>query len=229
MDIADEKPQSAAPSPVATPAAAGPSQARRPSISQAPAPRRSEDNTDRPKREIHPPPPKELPYTDAPRKPKRRADPQVTWATKQVGQMEKKNPNEMAPFIYPVGELIRLVDGYSRTIKKPIDLNIIKERISEGLYETPQQVDSDMRLMFKNAIAFNPPDHDVHKMSKTMLAMWNERFKGLPPKEVPRGLSEDIGVDEMVAEEIEEDFEDGTSGFPSFLASCGRSCTSRRS
>lgn len=125
--------------------------------------------------------------------------------------MEKKHNPEMAPFLYPVGELIRLVEGYGRTIKKPIDLVIIKSRIAEGEYETADKIDADMRLMFKNAISFNPPDHEVHAVAKSMLSVWNERFKGLPPKEVPRGLSEDLGVDEMVAEEIEDDFEDSTS------------------
>ena len=135
----------------------------------------------------------------------------MTWTIKQLTQLEKKNPVEMAPFLYPVGELIRLVAGYERMIRKPIDLNIIKSRIQEGEYETPQQIDSDMKLMFKNAITFNPPDHEVFKYAKAMQVAWNERFRELPPKEVPRGLSEEPGVDEMIAEEVEEDFESGQS------------------
>jgi bromodomain-containing factor 1 len=129
---------------------------------------------------------------------------------KQVGQMERKHVNEMQPFLYPVGELLRQVEGYSRVVRKPIDLLIIKNRIAESEYETPQQIDSDMKLMFKNAILFNPPDHEVHVHAKNMMAVWNERFKGLPPKEVPRGLSEDIGVDEMIEEAVEDNFESGT-------------------
>ena len=89
-------------------------QARRPSAPVAPVIRRNDEAVaaGRPKREIHPPPPKDLPYADAPRKPRKAKVPKNAIIAEQMKFCEKiwkdlhqKQHYQIAhPFYEPVGE-----------------------------------------------------------------------------------------------------------------------------
>lgn len=177
-----------------SPAAAGPSQTpfRRPSMSQIPAIRRSDDGTDRPKREIHPPPSKDVGYAETSRKPKRRSDPQLQYVAKQFRSLESKQYESVtSAFFYPVSEIIANIPAYSEVIKKPIDLNIIRQRFADGEYEDIAQVQSDMELVWTNALKFNRPGDAYHTAAGQLKQLWQDKMKGMPPKESPREESED--------------------------------------
>lgn len=103
---------SPAPAPVVVKKAA-PAAARRASTSAVPVIRRSEaEAVGRPKREIHPPPPKDLPYADLPkkhRKTKRIKDDgtieQLKYCGKIVQELHRKQHSNYAhPFYEPVGK-----------------------------------------------------------------------------------------------------------------------------
>jgi bromodomain-containing factor 1 len=191
----------AAPSPAAGPS----SHARRPSVSHPPAIRRTSETTDRPKREIHPPPSKDLAYADAPRKPKRRSDPQLQWALKTIKAFESTNKTYdiVSPFLFPVESLLTTFADYASVIKKPIDLHIIKQRLTDGEYDDISQVDGDMRLMFANALKYNAAQDPVAIAANQFQQLWTEKLRSVPPKYVSRDSSEDpIGGD------IEYDSED---------------------
>ncbi|WWC67087.1 uncharacterized protein I206_100994 [Kwoniella pini CBS 10737] len=180
--------------PAATPVA-GPSSARRASISQPPTIRRSSDDT-RPKREIHPPPSKDLAYEEIPgsaRKPKRRNDPQLQWGLKVIKSFEtvQKFYPAASPFLFPVSEIIKAIPDYTSVIKKPIDLLIIKEKLENGDYDEVNQVDNDIRLMVNNALKFNPPGDPVSIAANQLLQIWIEKWQSLPPKQEVRDSSED--------------------------------------
>ncbi|KAK1926264.1 putative Bromodomain transcription initiation factor [Papiliotrema laurentii] len=199
-------------SPAAPSPAAGPSHPRRPSVSQVPAPRRSSDGPDssRPKREIHPPPSKDLGYNDgAARKPKRRNDPQLQWASRTLKSIETaaKNYNTVTPFLYPVEEIIKAIPQYADVIRQPIDLLRIRSKLDEGEYEDVSQVDDDIRLMVRNAQVFNPREDPVHIAAAGYLELWNEKWRNLPPKQEARDLSEDPLADDFIEDESDE--EDG--------------------
>jgi bromodomain-containing factor 1 len=176
------------------PAAAGPSShARRASVSQPPVIRRTSDVTDRPKREIHPPPSKDLAYADAPRKPKRRNDPQLQWALKTLKVLESTNKtyDMVLPFLYPVDQLMTMFPDYGSVIKRPIDLLIIKQRLMDGEYDDISQVDSDMKLMFSNALKYNAAQDPVAIAATQFQQLWAEKLRSVPPKYVSRDSSED--------------------------------------
>ncbi|WWC57843.1 uncharacterized protein I303_100378 [Kwoniella dejecticola CBS 10117] len=180
--------------PAATPVA-GPSSTRRASISQPPTIRRSSDDS-RPKREIHPPPSKDLAYEETAgsvRKPKRRNDVQLQWGLKVVKSLEtvQKFYPAVSPFLYSVAEIIQLIPEYTSVIKKPIDLLQIKEKLEEGVYDDVHQLDSDMKLMVANAQKFNPPGDPVSIAATQLLQIWNEKWQSLPPKQEVRDSSED--------------------------------------
>ncbi|WWD06100.1 hypothetical protein V865_004185 [Kwoniella europaea PYCC6329] len=195
-------PVSATP-PAVTPVA-GPSSARRASVSQPPTIRRSSDDS-RPKREIHPPPSKDLAYEETAgtaRKPKRRNDPQLQWGFKVVKSLEttQKFFPAAAPFLYPVEEIIKAIPDYTKVVKKPIDLLHIKDKLEQGLYDEVNQLDSDIRLMVNNALKFNPPGDAVNTAATQLLQIWNEKWQTLPPKQDIRDSSED-----PLADNYEED------------------------
>ncbi|ORX33563.1 hypothetical protein BD324DRAFT_639326 [Kockovaella imperatae] len=194
------------PAPAPQPADAGPSShTRRPSVSQVPTIRRSSVGPDRPKREIHAPPSKELPYADA--KPRRRNDSQLRWAERELAKIEKaaKNYNIVSPFLYEVEKIVEAFPQYSQVVKQPIDLNHIKQRLSDGTYDEVHQVDADMRLMFKNALAFNPPGDPVNDAAQGFKQIWDEKWKQLPAKVEMRDESEDpLAGDEETASDAED-------------------------
>lgn len=185
------------PPPVTPSSAAGPSSqssARRQSVSQVPLPRRTSDTTDRPKREIHPPPSKDLSYADAPpRKPKRRNDPQLHWALKTLKGFEatQKTYDIVSPFLFPVEELIAGLVDYAKIIKKPIDLLKVKEKLVDGGYDEISQVDEDVKLIVSNALRYNAPTDAVAIAAQQFGQLWAEKLKSVPPKVELRDSSED--------------------------------------
>ncbi len=202
-----------APAPLPSPVA-GPSTtptARRASVSQPPVIRRTSDGPDsRPKREIHPPPSKDLAYADGGiRKPKRRNDPQLQWASRTLKGFETSTKyfDAVSPFLYPVSQIISELPDYANLIKRPIDLNQIKDRMNDGDYEDVSQVNADLRLMTSNAMKFNPPGHAVHQAAQQFLQSWDEKWKTCPPKQEMRDGSEDPGAEDYDMDSEEEESE----------------------
>jgi bromodomain-containing factor 1 len=134
-----------------------------------------------------------LAYADVPRKPKRRNDPQLQWALRLIKQLESTNKTYdiVQPFLYPAEQLIAMFPDYASVIKKPIDLLIIKQRLTEGEYDDISQVDADMRLMFANALRYNAAQDPVAIAANQFQQLWTEKLKSVPPKYVSRDSSED--------------------------------------
>jgi bromodomain-containing factor 1 len=110
--------------------------------------------------------------------------------------------------LYPVEQIIAAIPDYATVIKNPIDLNHIKNRLANGDYDEAVQVNKDMKLLVSNAVKFNPPEDAVYLAAKQVQQLWDEVWKNLPPKELPREESEDPLAEEFVVEEEESDGED---------------------
>ncbi|KAG9128301.1 hypothetical protein FRC07_001236 [Ceratobasidium sp. 392] len=147
----------------------------------------------RPKREIHPPPPKDLPYSDVaangkrPRKGKGRgaerddgtAD-QLRHCMKILVDFNKKSLYQVAsPFYEPVD--VAYVPNYYKVIKRPMDLATMRKKLDEGEYPNAHAFHNDFRLMIKNCMAFNPPGTAVHLAGVEMDRIFKEKWKNLPP------------------------------------------------
>ncbi len=97
--------------------------ARRQSTS-VPVIRRTEEPSGRPKREIHPPPPKDLPYADVPKKLRKAKVPkndgvaeQLRFCDKVLRDLNKKSHYSIAhPFYEPVGKLYNNLAHFKRII-----------------------------------------------------------------------------------------------------------------
>ncbi|KAM6129768.1 bromodomain adjacent to zinc finger domain protein 2B isoform 9-T10 [Pterocles gutturalis] len=83
------------------------------------------------------------------------------------------------PFLLPVN--LKLVPGYKKVIKKPMDFSTIRDKLSSGQYPTLEAFSLDVRLVFDNCETFNEDDSDIgragHNMRKYFEKRWTEIFK----------------------------------------------------
>ncbi|KAK4439135.1 Transcription factor GTE4 [Sesamum alatum] len=68
-----------------------------------------------------------------------------------------------------------LVD-YHDIIKHPMDLGTIKTRLSQNWYKSPREFAEDVRLVFRNAMTYNPKGQDVHIMAEQLSQIFEERW-----------------------------------------------------
>ncbi|CAG8504996.1 4583_t:CDS:2 [Diversispora eburnea] len=68
---------------------------------------------------------------------------------------------------------------YYDQIKKPISINIIRQKIEDHLYNSAEEFKRDMELMFANAKSFNLEGSDVYKDSEIMQKSFNIKYEAL--------------------------------------------------
>ncbi|KAG6866801.1 hypothetical protein C0991_008737 [Blastosporella zonata] len=177
--------------------------ARRPSTS-VPVIRRSDNEAvGRPKREIHPPPPKDLPYADAPkkRKVKRGKDDgtaeQLRFCSRLLNDLHKKQYATIAgPFYEPVDWVALDIPSYPKMVKKPMDFSTIRKKFDNNMYPTANKFFDDFKLMIRNCFVFNPAGTPVNQAGIELQRVFDDKWKGLPP------------LREVVSEEEEEEEEE---------------------
>lgn len=118
----------------------------------------------RPKREIHPPAPRDLPYTN--QKPKKK---KFQWELKfcdhVLKEMEKPRYASVSyPFMSPVDPVALNIPTYHSIIKKPMDFATVRQKLDGGEYENAKEFDADVRLIFQNCYKFNKAGDTVNGM-----------------------------------------------------------------
>ncbi|MCJ1244031.1 hypothetical protein MMC30_001228 [Trapelia coarctata] len=128
----------------------------------------------RPKREIHPPAPRDLPYSN--QKPKKKKfQTELRFCQYVMSEMMKTRYQGIAwPFVAPVDPVALNIPTYHKIIKKPMDLSTIEKKLGEGQYENAKEFEVDMRLMFANCYRFNPASDKVHTLGKEYEAVFDE-------------------------------------------------------
>ncbi|KAJ3174070.1 hypothetical protein HDU88_000037 [Geranomyces variabilis] len=79
-----------------------------------------------------------------------------------------------APFRLPVSKV--LYPEYHRDIKQPMDLSTIRERLKNRNYNSPDQFEADVRLMFRNCYTFNRVGEPVYAQGKSLEAIFDARW-----------------------------------------------------
>lgn len=176
----------------------------------------------RPKREIHPPKNKDLPYTITRPKNKKVAT-ELKFCEEVLAEMKKaKHTQYSNAFMLPVDPITMSIPNYFHVIKHPMDISTIEKKLKGGEYQNAKGFESDMRLMFANCFKFNPPGNLVHQWGKQYEAVFNETWatksKWLSdhahPAETP---SSNGGSDDEESEE-EEEVEETATGPNSIAA-----------
>lgn len=136
----------------------------------------------RPKRTIHPPRSKELPYDVRPRKKKYAAE--LRYCNQVIKElMLKKHFSINFAFLEPVDPVALNVPHYHEVVKEPMDLGTIQTNLANNKYENGDEFEHDVRLVFKNCYLFNPEGTDVHAMGKKMELIFDKKWaaKPIPP------------------------------------------------
>ncbi|KAJ7597274.1 hypothetical protein C8J56DRAFT_882775 [Mycena floridula] len=198
----------ATPPPLLPPAPAKKAQPQRRASTSVPVIRRSDAEIGRPKREIHPPPPKDLTYPDIPkkiRKSKRAKDSgseQLKFCVKLLNEMHKKQHWAMAePFYLPVDYVKLDLPHYPKIVKKPMDLSTMRRKLENREYTTAERFLEDFKLMIRNCFSFNPAGTPVNQAGIELQRFFDERWKDLPP--LRSHMSDDDDDDDE--EESEDD------------------------
>ncbi|KAM9764652.1 tripartite motif-containing protein 66 isoform 1-T2 [Menidia menidia] len=114
-----------------------------------------------------------------------------------------------APFHEPVSPLAR---HYYQIIKRPMDLSVIRARLSKRnprYYSSADQFVADVYLMFHNCAKFNYPDSEVAQAGRSLETFFTSKLKEVFPDRVFTFSEVDSDSDEY-----DEVYKTAEGGFP---------------
>lgn len=182
----------------------------------------------RPKRDIHPPPPKDLPYADRPqsasgslvKRKKSRGKmssreiafyekldkDQLKYAAKVIDDFHKEPVASQCAWVFFEKPSMSLdfAQAYYNTIKNPISLKEIRQRITSGEYEDVDGPNNDMKLMFDNCFTFNEKASEVYIMGEKLRGLWEDKMAKMP-RPNPPVVDDDEDEDAEDDDEFEEE------------------------
>jgi len=130
----------------------------------------------RPKREIHPPKNKDLPYSSVRPKPRKTAT-ELRFCEEVLNELKKpKHALFAAAFYDPVDPVALNIPNYFTIIKNPMDLSTVGKKLQSGAYQKAKEFEADIRLILSNCYKFNPPGNPVREMGKQMESLFNEKW-----------------------------------------------------
>jgi hypothetical protein len=105
-----------------------------------------------------------------------------------------KKMKDAVPFLCPVDYIALGIPHYPNIISHPMDLGTIEKKLGGGPkmeqanyppYNTVDEFIADVRLVFRNCLTFNGPDHLITQMGKNVEEAFNKALKNMPsPEEV---------------------------------------------
>ena len=132
----------------------------------------------RPKREIKPAQPRDLPYSASKPK-KKKFQLELKFCQLVLDEMLKpKHAGYGLPFQYPVDPVALNIPTYHQIIKKPMDISLVQKKLKDGEYEKATDFENDVRLIFANCYKFNVPGDVVYGMGKTYEKVFDNKLAG---------------------------------------------------
>ncbi|KAL8818120.1 MAG: hypothetical protein Q9223_003181 [Gallowayella weberi] len=169
----------------------------------------------RPKREIHPPAPRDLPYANSkPKKKKYQAE--LKFCLHVLDELAKPKYQSLTyPFATPVDPVALNIPDYHSVIKKPMDLRTVREKLENGQYENAKEFEADVKLIFHNCNKYNGPDHPIRATAKELDTIFDREMSHKrswidqnTPVSGPQSTTSSDVEDEEEDEEEEEDAEE---------------------
>lgn len=68
------------------------------------------------------------------------------------------------------------IPDYYQKIKNPMDLGTVKSRLQTGVYQDIASCAADIRLVFQNAMSYNPAGHAIHDAARSLLNEFELEF-----------------------------------------------------
>lgn len=165
----------------------------------------------RPKREIHKPPPKDLPYSAKPKKKKYQLELRFCQETLDEITRPAYANTIAAPFLNPVDPVALNIPNYRSIIKKPMDFSTVRERLQKSFYENAKDFEQDVKLIFTNCYKFNGKDHPISKMGADLERAFDEQWakkNDWVTKHAPPSAPQSPEPDESESEDDEEEEND---------------------
>ena len=166
----------------------------------------------RPKREIHRPAPRDLPYTH--QKPKKK---KFQWELKFCDHVLKeiskpKWQQYSLPFMVAVDPVALNIPTYLNVVKKPMDFGTIRQKLDRGEYENAKEFETDARQVFKNCYLFNPEGDSInilgHRFESVFNDEWGKKREWLEENTPSSGQRSPVSSEDEQSEEEEEDEEE---------------------
>ncbi|CDK27718.1 unnamed protein product [Kuraishia capsulata CBS 1993] len=159
-------------------------------VTDVPQIRRDSNFDGRPKREIHPPKPKDMPYDTRPRKKKFITE--LRYCQQVLKELtSKKHESFSYPFLVPVDPVALDCPTYFKIVEEPMDLGTVQTKLSNNEYENGDDFERDVRLVFSNCYAFNPEGSPVNMMGHRLEAVFDKKWAEKPaPAPSPQAMSD---------------------------------------
>jgi hypothetical protein len=90
--------------------------------------------------------------------------------------------NRKGLFNAPVDPVALQLPDYYTVVQRPMDLGTVRTKLHSMHYNSRQQVVEDIRLVFTNAMRYNPPTNAVHGAAKELLAYFEEQLEAWCPE-----------------------------------------------
>ncbi|XP_036762374.2 bromodomain testis-specific protein [Manis pentadactyla] len=98
--------------------------------------------------------------------------------------LAKKHLSYAWPFYNPVDVNALGLRNYYDIVKNPMDLGTIKGKMDNQEYKDAYEFAADVRLMFMNCYKYNPPDHEIVTMARTLQDVFEMHFAKIPEEPV---------------------------------------------
>ncbi|RDL39237.1 uncharacterized protein BP5553_03577 [Venustampulla echinocandica] len=130
----------------------------------------------RPKREIHPPKNKDLPYSIKPKSKKFATE--LKFCEEVLTELKKPKYAAIShPFIEPVDPVALNIPNYFTIIKSPMDLSTVSKKLSQGAYGTAKDFEKDVKLIFANCYKYNPGSNPIHQLGKQFEELFQSEWE----------------------------------------------------
>ncbi|KAG0173770.1 hypothetical protein DFQ30_007055 [Apophysomyces sp. BC1015] len=140
----------------------------------------------RPKRDVQPPRSNDhFSQVTTQRNPKK-SDIQMKFCMQTLRELKRAKYRDINyPFLAPVDVVALNIPDYLSIVKQPMDLSTIETKLNDGAYETSEEFEADIRLMFNNCYLYNPPVTPVHKMGTELEKAFDEKWQQKPELSQP--------------------------------------------
>lgn len=108
--------------------------------------------------------------------------PQMRFCARVLKEIMKMK--EARAFLLPVDKLWNpdAIPDYFEIIKQPMDLGTVRQKLESGEYGTdPEAFRRDVRLVWSNAMTYNPPDSEYYNIAKMLNEAFERKMQFLPP------------------------------------------------
>lgn len=136
------------------------------------------------------------------------------WCQAVFKELTKKSSMVYAwPFMAPVDPISLGIPDYFDVIKEPMDLSTVKSKLDSNSYDSVNEFESDIKLMFKNCYTYNGPDTDIVGLAKNLEAIFNSKCAQKPANLQPSTMKkastsktsiEDDSLSEQIQKLIQE-------------------------